>query len=115
MRKEIVHLVDDIDGSEAAETVTFAVDGIGYTIDLSEQHVVAFRESFDEWIGSATKVGRAVIGGRTVAPAQGRARREETQKIREWAHEHGVQVADRGRISAIVLAAYRAGDPALAR
>lgn len=114
MRTEIVRLIDDVDGSEAVETVTFALDGTGYTIDVNEKHATALRESFEEWIASATRLGKVVIGGRAVLPAAGRARNEETLKVRAWAQEHGVVVAARGRISGKVLEAYRAGNPALA-
>ena len=33
-----VLMVDDIDGSEGSETVTFGVDGVNYEIDLNEKH-----------------------------------------------------------------------------
>ena len=35
MHKVITELVDDIDGSTAEETVSFALDGVEYEIDLS--------------------------------------------------------------------------------
>ncbi|WP_443098148.1 Lsr2 dimerization domain-containing protein, partial [Terrabacter aerolatus] len=34
-QQKIVTLIDDLDGTEAAETVTFAIDGGIYEIDLS--------------------------------------------------------------------------------
>ena len=34
-QKVQVLLVDDIDGSEATETVSFGLDGVAYEIDLS--------------------------------------------------------------------------------
>ena len=40
------HLVDDIDGSEAAETIRFAVDGTEYEIDLSERNASEFHDAF---------------------------------------------------------------------
>ena len=40
-----VILVDDIDGSEATQTVTFGIDGVTYEIDLNEEHAAALRES----------------------------------------------------------------------
>ena len=38
-------LVDDLDGSEAAETVTFQVDFRGYEIDLNEEHAARLRDN----------------------------------------------------------------------
>ena len=35
MRQTIVSLVDDLDGSDADQTVTFGIDGRSYEIDLS--------------------------------------------------------------------------------
>ena len=31
-------LIDDIDGSSAAETVNFALDGVNYVIDLNSEN-----------------------------------------------------------------------------
>ena len=45
MRKVQVILQDDIDGSEPAQTVNFALDGKTYEIDLSEQHAAALRDA----------------------------------------------------------------------
>ena len=39
-----VSLVDDIDGSEADETVQFALDGVTYEIDLSAENAEELRE-----------------------------------------------------------------------
>ena len=33
-----VFLVDDIDGSDAAETISFGLDGTRYEIDLNSDH-----------------------------------------------------------------------------
>ncbi|SDP85522.1 Lsr2 protein [Actinopolyspora xinjiangensis] len=48
-----VELVDDIDGSEAQQTVTFAMDGVSYEIDLSEQNARSLRELFGPYIKQA--------------------------------------------------------------
>jgi Lsr2 len=37
-RKVNVLLVDDIDGSDAVETVSFGLDGTHYEIDLNSDH-----------------------------------------------------------------------------
>ncbi|MGA9748848.1 MAG: Lsr2 family protein, partial [Nocardioides sp.] len=39
-----VVLVDDLDGSDADETVTFGLDGVDYEIDLTDAHAAALRE-----------------------------------------------------------------------
>ncbi|WP_345713818.1 Lsr2 family protein, partial [Kineococcus glutinatus] len=56
-QKVQVLLVDDVDGGEAAETVSFALDGVSYEIDLSDEHAGALRDAFAPWIGHARRVG----------------------------------------------------------
>lgn len=100
-------LIDDFDGSEATETITFALDGVTYEIDLNEEHAAALRESLDEWVAKARRAGGRRATGRRGASAR-RAPSGETQQIREWAKAQGLQVSDRGRISGEVRAAYEA-------
>src|SRR5690606_13957198 len=56
-QKVKVLLIDDLDGSEADETISFAVDGVSYEIDLNSAHSAELRETFAQWIGHARKVG----------------------------------------------------------
>jgi hypothetical protein len=102
-----VLLVDDIDGSTADETVTFALDGVSYEIDLTDEHASQLREDFAKWVGAARKVS-----GRSAArPARGTARRSsssDADAIRQWARANGHKVSDRGRIPASVREAYEA-------
>lgn len=57
MKKTHVVLVDDIDGTDAAETVTFSFQGVSYEIDLSEEHAKEIAVDFGKWIESARRVG----------------------------------------------------------
>jgi len=41
----ITRLIDDLDGSEAERTVTFAWDGRTYEIDLSKKNVAALEKT----------------------------------------------------------------------
>ena len=105
-----VVLVDDIDGSDAAETVSFGLDGAVYEIDLSKSNARKLREALSLYVGSARRVSRsgrsAPRGGRSTA----RAGREQTQAIREWARSNGYAVSDRGRVPAVVLEAYNSAS-----
>jgi hypothetical protein len=109
-RKTVVSLVDDIDGGEADETVSFGLDGITYEIDLSEKNATILRESLASFVGSARRVGgRARRGGRPAVAAAAPARRsspDHNQDVRQWARENGYPVSDRGRIAAEITAAY---------
>ncbi|MBX7443369.1 MULTISPECIES: Lsr2 family protein [unclassified Arthrobacter] len=62
-------LEDDLDGSEAAETVRFSLDGRSYEIDLNSAHARQFRASLLRYIRAGRKVsskGRRplITGGR---------------------------------------------------
>lgn len=106
-QKHIVQLIDDLDGGEAEETVSFALDGNSYDIDLSAKNAAKLRDTLAVYIGSARRSSR---GGPRSAPASarraGRSDREQTQAIREWARKNGHKVGEKGRIPASVLEAY---------
>lgn len=54
-RVDIV-LVDDINGDCADETVSFALDGVEYEIDLSDRNAATLRDTLTMYIGSARKI-----------------------------------------------------------
>ena len=99
-----VILVDDVDGGEATETVTFALDGVSYEIDLSEKNAARLRDSFGEWVGNARRAGGRKVGGRRAAT--GGSRRDDLNDMRRWGRENGFKVSDRGRVSGELQAAY---------
>ena len=110
-QKTIVHLIDDVDGTQADETVAFALDGVEYTIDLSTGNANGLRSSLAEFIEAARRVGGKSTGS---AKARGTAStdRAENQAIREWARNAGHQVSERGRIPAGLVEQYRAAQGA---
>ena len=105
-QKVQVLLVDDIDGSVAAETVSFALDGVSYEIDLTTDNAAELRAALGPWVGHARKVGGRAP--RTGPVRASRAARGDAAAIRDWAKAHGHKVSERGRISAEVRAAYEA-------
>jgi hypothetical protein len=114
-RKTVVELIDDIDGQTAAESITFALDGLSYEIDLSTANADKLRTSLAPFAeharkGGATKTGRrsGSTGPRTTG------NRERSAEVRSWAKQHGLVVNDRGRIPATVIDAYEANDPSKA-
>ncbi len=57
MAKKIhVHLIDDLDASEARETLRFELDGKSYEIDLSGSNAQKFRAEIGPYIGQARQV-----------------------------------------------------------
>ncbi len=111
-QKVQVVLIDDLEGGDAAETVTFGLDGVTYEIDLNEANAAKLRDALAVWVGNARKVtGRGSrSGGASSGARAGSGRRsasgEDTAAIREWAKSNGHQVSERGRISAAVREAY---------
>lgn len=101
-----VVLEDDIDGSEASETVEFALDGVTYEIDLNDQHAASLRDNFASWIGQARRSGGRRQTRRRGSGSGGSA--EDLSQIREWGRANGFQVSDRGRVSQEVRDAYAA-------
>jgi hypothetical protein len=106
-QKVQVILVDDLDGGAAEETVSFALDGVSYEIDLSTKNAAALRDTFAQYTGTARKIGGRASAGRGRPRSSGGAGRDNrTAQIREWARANGHKVNERGRIAADVVAAY---------
>lgn len=104
-----VHIVleDDIDGSEATETVSFGLDGTNYEMDLNAEHAAELREALAPYIGQARKASarRGRPRGRSSAAS---ARKHAPREVRDWARAHGYEVTDRGRIPAEIQEAFDA-------
>jgi hypothetical protein len=105
-KKTVVLLEDDIDGSEAKETVSFALDGSEYEIDLNEGHANELREALTRF----TDAGRKISGGRDRSAARTRSARggPDAKSVRMWAAANGIAVNTRGRIQAEVVEKYEA-------
>ena len=101
-QKISIQLIDDIDESEAAETVSFALDGASYVIDLSEKNAQALRDALALYIAHAQRDVRG-RGSR-----RGSRNGSTASDIRAWARSAGYEVPDRGRVSAEIKAAYDA-------
>lgn len=103
-----VRLTDDIDGSEATETVRFSLDGVWYEIDLNPANAEKIREVLGEWTRCARRTGAAP--SRSAGETAGRARRRnadpENTAIREWARAQGHDVGGHGRVPAHIREMY---------
>jgi hypothetical protein len=102
-KRVITTLEDDLDGSEASETVNFAVDGAEYDIDLNEAHANELREAMSKYAAVAQK-----IGGRGRPARRTSTGGNDTKAIRAWAIEKGIPINARGRIQADVMEKYAA-------
>ena len=98
-------LIDDVDGGEGAETVTFALDGVTYEIDLSNANAAALRDAMASWVGHGRRLtGRSSGAGR--GSGRKAASSNDSAAVREWARSNGHTVSERGRISSVVMNAY---------
>lgn len=104
-----VILEDDLDGSQADETVLFGLDGAEYEVDLSTDNAAALRDALAPWVGVARRTGgrrkRATAGAAAPRPADN-GTGASTSDVRAWAQENGYEVSSRGRVSAEVRDAY---------
>ncbi|MFJ7751827.1 Lsr2 family protein [Arthrobacter sp. NPDC097144] len=101
-----VQLLDDITGEEAAETITFGLDGVMYEIDLTAQNARQLRDELGFYVEKGRKVrGRSAAQRRPKTSA-----RDETHRIREWAEKNGYGPSSRGRISKNIMEAYQAAN-----
>jgi hypothetical protein len=109
-QKVITEFIDDIDGSPAERTFTFAVDGTNYEIDLSADNITEFKSAIGGFIESARKVkgSRSSEGRRTrnAGVDGGRQSPAQTRAVRDWARQHGHSINDRGRIPASIQQAF---------
>lgn len=107
-QKVHIVLVDDLDGSEASQTVSFGLDGANYEIDLTDDHAAALREALAPYVGHARKVGRGGSAKKSAAKAAGNG--ASAAEVRDWARSNGYDVPDRGRIPAEVRDAFDAAN-----
>ncbi|NDZ79715.1 MULTISPECIES: Lsr2 family protein [unclassified Streptomyces] len=101
-QRVVVTLSDDIDGGEAAETVTFGLDGKSYEIDLNTANAKKLRKSLAPFLEAARKQSKS---GKTyrhtsVAP--------DPAAVRAWARSNKMEVPARGRIPKKVYEAFNA-------
>ncbi|MEU5852381.1 histone-like nucleoid-structuring protein Lsr2 [Saccharopolyspora shandongensis] len=66
-----VERVDDIDGFPANHTVTFALDGVTYEIDLNDEHTKQLRAVLDRYIKAARTLNPALLTDLWVSCASG--------------------------------------------
>lgn len=102
----VTQLVDDTTGEEIqpgdGETITFAIDGQNYSLDLTRENAEAFRSLFSDYIAVAAK---------TSSPRRSTSKKRQpaghTAELRTWARANGwPDLGDRGRVPADAQAAY---------
>ena len=99
-----------MDGGEAAETVTFGLDGATYDIDLSKKNAAAFRKSLARYVDAARRsTASSRSTPRKAAPSTNGSKPKrgfDILQLREWAGANKVAVPARGRIPNSVVEQY---------
>lgn len=101
--------IDDLDGSEAEGAVRFALDGVHYEIDLNAVHAKELRATLARYTDASRKAGGT---SRRPAknPGQAAAKGLNATEVRDWARANGLDIKDRGRVPADLIAKYRAAN-----
>lgn len=73
-----IHLIDDLNGKDAQETLRFGVDGSEYEIDLTSDNATKLRSALSQYVGVARKASGGQKGqrGRRHVPTS-RTKRDE--------------------------------------
>ena len=103
-QKVVVTLFDDIDGSEATETIAFGLDGKSYEIDLSEVNAGELRKALAPYVEAGRKRSRSGKAYRQTEVAP------DPSAVRAWAQANKREVPARGRIPKKVYEAFTAAQ-----
>lgn len=113
---QTIRFVDDLEGGQADETVSFTLDGTHFEIDLSAGNAGQLRQTLAPFLAAARRAS-PTAGRSGTARGPHRSNRAEARAhnraLRAWARENGYTVSERGRIPHEVLSAYdtaRAGS-----
>jgi hypothetical protein len=107
-QKIVQELIDDIDGSEADETITFSWKGYSYEIDLSGKNLAKLDKALTPYVEKARRLGRV---GKTTPKSTTLTRvPSNAATVRAWAIANGYEVPERGRIPNDVRDAYEAAN-----
>jgi len=96
-------LVDDLDGSEGAETVRLGWNGDWRELELSKKNLASLSRALDRYWNAARPAAGDGPSGRRRRPRRTTSTRStkatrDPKVIRAWATENGIAVPTRGRI-----------------
>jgi hypothetical protein len=106
-QRVVVTLFDDIDGGAAAETVTFALDGKSYEIDLNPSNAKKLRKALAPYMAAGRKQTGGSRRGKKPVSYQHTSLAPDPAAVRAWARSHRMDVPARGRIPKKVYEAFR--------
>ena len=103
--KTSVEILDDLDQTTGAETVSFSFGGIHYEVDLAKKNRTKLEKALAPFIEAGRKVSAQPRRGSRRSTS---ASSTDRSVVRTWAKAQGLQVSERGRISAAVMDKYSA-------
>ncbi|MFD7605139.1 Lsr2 family protein [Streptomyces mirabilis] len=112
-QKVQVLLIDDIDGGDADETVTFGLDGKLYEIDLNTANADKLRGFLAPYLSGGRKQSGSTAGSRAARPPKAvvsSTTEPSAEVYRKWAASNGYEVSSRGRVPASLKEAYAAAN-----
>ena len=120
-QRTIVQLTDDLDGKPIpdgkGETIRFSLDRTDYEIDLTDKNAKALRDTVSKYIAAARRTGSGARGagnrrgtGRRGSVGRGgneTSRDYDPKAVRVWAQSQGIEVSQRGRVPADLIAKFQ--------
>jgi nucleoid-associated protein Lsr2 len=114
-QRTIVQLTDDLDGKAIpdgkGQTIRFGLDRTDYEIDLTDKNAKALRDAIAKYVAAARRTGSASRGaGARRSPASSRSdstRDYDPRAVRAWAASQGLEVSQRGRVPADLIAKFQ--------
>ena len=110
-KQTVVTMTDDIDGSEATQTVEFSYRGKSYSVDLNDSNASEFDDALAPYVSAAEQAGGARPSRSSRGATASRQRSSsdvDPKAVRAWAEANGVTVSPRGRIKADIIEQFRA-------
>ena len=115
-QRTVVQLTDDLDGKPIldgkGETIRFSLDRQDYEIDLTDKNAKALRAACAASVPPARRTagGTRRGRGRSGRTGAGAARDYDPKAVRVWAESQGIQVSQRGRVPADLVAKFQAAN-----
>ena len=109
--KKTIVLIDDLDGTPAAETIEFGLDGQLYSIELSSENADVLRRTVMAWADRGRQVGTPRRRHLARAdPWRKHVSGQEGSVIRQWCNANGFHVGKRGPLPFGAVDAYRSAN-----
>jgi hypothetical protein len=117
-QRTIVQLTDDLDGKAIpdgkGETIRFGLDQAAYEIDLTDKNAKALRATIGKYAAAARRTGTGAGSTRGAGSRRGANRHSnetgrgyDPKTVRAWAESQGIEVNQRGRVPADLIAKFQ--------